>query len=539
MRTVKVRTLLTFSTFLSTVPIIIMLLLLFSYSISLSHRRTEDLIRGTQQNIATSLTNNLSDIAKKTYDLNSQMEFLVFCNSSAKARLAVNAPAVTSRLSEQLFIHSDVMGIFLYNSQADYFYPCYQIYSGAGTNTFIENLMADGSDLLPGTWSLQTVNGQIGLFYSMNSRYGSILIYVDPNRNESFRSISANASPDTEWYFLDASVQDSSSDEPEMLCAIDELPLFLAYSETGRNYFLNIDRQQGLMLTVIILLILAVPAVYLILQYVLLNPIAQLSSSIHEIKAGNIDCRAKVSTRIEELKVFAENFNDSLDKIQELNREIYQHQLDVSMARLQYLQIQIRPHFYLNCLKNMYSLLDLKDYENIRRMILALSSYFSYFFRDIKNFVTLKDELNACQNYVDIKNITSSKVDLEFDIDGRSVNASCLPISVLTFVENCIKHSRSSLLRVSISTQVIQKEESEFLTVIIRDNGGGFSPQALEELNAADSSNVLYRHTQIGISNVRYRLWLIYRQEATVSFYNEGSDAIVKLTMPFEQRNPS
>lgn len=388
------------------------------------------------------------------------------------------------------------------------------------------------------TWFLHTINGQIGLFYSMRSRYGNVLVYVDPNYNESFRSIKANASTGAEWYFLDASIPGFASDSSEMLYAIGDLPFYLAYSEPGINHVLNIDRQQAFMLTVIILLILAVPAIYLILQHVLLNPVAQLSSSIREIKAGNIDCRSKVSTRIEELKVFSENFNSSLDKIQELNKDIYQHQLDVSIARLQYLQIQIRPHFYLNCLKNMYSLLDLKDYENIRRMILALSSYFSYSFRDIKNFVSLEDELKACQNYVNIKNITSSKVNLDFDIDGRSINASCLPISVLTFVENCIKHSKSSLLHVSISTRIVQKGDSDFLTIIIRDNGGGFSQQALDELNNADSSNILYRHTQIGISNVRYRLWLIYRQEAAVSFYNEESDAVVELTMPFEQRDP-
>ena len=135
MRTIKVRTLLTVSIFFSTVPLIIMLLLLFTYSISLSHRRKEDIIRGTQENIAASLTNDLSDIKKKTSDLASQMDFLVFCNSSGKTRLATYAPAIISGLSEQLFFHSDVIGIFLYNSQANYFYPCYQNYPGSGTNT--------------------------------------------------------------------------------------------------------------------------------------------------------------------------------------------------------------------------------------------------------------------------------------------------------------------------------------------------------------------------------------------------------------------
>ncbi len=538
MRTIKVRTLLTVSIVLSTVPIIAMLLLLFSYSISLTRRQETDLISGISQSITTSLTDNLSDIETKSSGLSHEMDYLVFCNSSARKRLSLSAPSVVSKLSEQLFIHSEVLGIFLYNTAADYFYPYYQINPEPHTNTMIRQL-ADSAQLSD-TWSLHTVNGHPCLFYSQRSRYGNLLICVDPEYNDNFRSVASNASPGTEWSFGQPDAPPAGADlqsGAEEFYEIGSLPLALIHHRADNRLLFGIDRLQTVMLFVIILLILAVPGVYLMLQHVFLNPISQLSTSIQEINAGNIDCRTDVSTRIEELKVFSDNFNESLDKIQDLNKELYQHQLDVAMARLQYLQLQIRPHFFLNCLNNMYSLLDLRDYDGIRRMILAFSSHISYSFRDVKNFVALGDELTACQNYVNLCNITSTKSELEFDIDGRCVDANCLPLSVLTFVENCIKHCRpKQTLRISIGVYLLPAEDGSRLKITVRDNGGGFPAQALEELNATDPSNIQYRHTRIGISNVCYRLWLIYREDAKVTFYNEGADAVVELLLPYDTR---
>lgn len=129
----------------------------------------------------------------------------------------------------------------------------------------------------------------------------------------------------------------------------------------------------------------------------------------------------------------------------------------------------------------------------------------------------------------------SYEIELLFNIDGNSINAECLPMSILSFVENSIKHTRNiSSLQISITTQVMNDSEgAPILKTVIRDNGGGFPPEYLDELQAVDPSKMVYRKNRIGITNISYRLWLIYGGRASLRVYNEGSRAVIEITQPY------
>ena len=229
--------------------------------------------------------------------------------------------------------------------------------------------------------------------------------------------------------------------------------------------------------------------------------------------------------------------NQLLDNTQLLNQKIYEQKLDVTRARLQFLQLQIRPHFYLNCLKNMYALLHLQKYHEIEETILALSDYFAHSFRDVKNFVTLQDELTTCQSYITLQHIMTRDVSLVFDLDSQCMDAQILPMTILTFLENAVKYSDNQIpVTINISAELLQKDTiSNPILLLELRNTGAFSSDVLELLNNADPSEMVYKHENIGISNVRYRLWLIYQEKAQVTFSNQIDQAVVTIELPFEQ----
>ena len=92
------------------------------------------------------------------------------------------------------------------------------------------------------------------------------------------------------------------------------------------------------------------------------------------------------------------------------------NRLDAVPAKLQYLQLQIRPHFYLNCLKNINSRAQMHEDEKIQTLVISLSDYFRYNFQDVKNFVTVREELEAVQSYVDLCRCLYNEIELEFGI---------------------------------------------------------------------------------------------------------------------------
>ena len=209
--------------------------------------------------------------------------------------------------------------------------------------------------------------------------------------------------------------------------------------------------------------------------------------------------------------------------------------MDAVHAKLQYLQLQIRPHFYLNCLKNINSLAAMHEDQKIQDLVIFLSDYFRYSFQDARSFVSLQEELEAVQSYANLCKLLDNQVSLEFDLESDVLTGRCLPLSILTFLENSIKHGKNSKNIVHISAKMFLNNEGDpYIAITVEDNGKGFSEEMLNYLNSADPTKLIYRKDRIGIANVRYRLWYTYKENASLSFENNGSNAVVKITFPFE-----
>lgn len=71
-----------------------------------------------------------------------------------------------------------------------------------------------------------------------------------------------------------------------------------------------------------------------------------------------------------------------LDQINTLKDEAYQKEMSLKKTQLQYYQLQIKPHFYLNCLKNMYAMTEVGKYEDIKTSIIYLSNHLRYMLKD-------------------------------------------------------------------------------------------------------------------------------------------------------------
>lgn len=73
------------------------------------------------------------------------------------------------------------------------------------------------------------------------------------------------------------------------------------------------------------------------------------------------------------------------------------------------MQIQLKPHFYLNCLKTLYGMIQGFKNEKAQQMILRISEYIRYTFRDNSTLVPLDVELNRVKNYYDILQSSTAK----------------------------------------------------------------------------------------------------------------------------------
>lgn len=125
---------------------------------------------------------------------------------------------------------------------------------------------------------------------------------------------------------------------------------------------------------------------------------------------------------------------------QQTLQEIEKTSLETELA---YLKDQINPHFLFNALNNIY-VQSRKRPEEASESILLLSDMLRYQLYDCaKEMVSLKNEIEYLQNYLDLDKLRKSKAIINFTINGHPNGIQVAPFLFLTFVENAIKHGTS------------------------------------------------------------------------------------------------
>ena len=64
-----------------------------------------------------------------------------------------------------------------------------------------------------------------------------------------------------------------------------------------------------------------------------------------------------------------------------LKIDAYERERQRQRGQLEYLQLQIKPHFFLNCMTSIHSMAQLHLDEEIQRMAAATAEYFRYIFQ--------------------------------------------------------------------------------------------------------------------------------------------------------------
>lgn len=236
-------------------------------------------------------------------------------------------------------------------------------------------------------------------------------------------------------------------------------------------------------------------------------------------------------SEIEELK---NHFNEMTKHITKLKIEGYEQALDMQKIELQYLHLQIKPHFFLNCLKAIHASLVSGHISETEEMVLLFSKHFRYMLSTALQPVSLKEELEHARNYVRIREISMYCPPVyRENIDPVCFCASTPPFSIQSFIENAVKHCyiEHKTLVMHVKASVLINNGKKFVNVIVRNNGGGFTE---ENLNVLNQKNIdIYDNTHVGLNNIRARMRLMYGEDAILAFYNEGEQAVVDMLWPF------
>jgi two-component system LytT family sensor kinase len=168
-------------------------------------------------------------------------------------------------------------------------------------------------------------------------------------------------------------------------------------------------------------------------------------------------------------------------------------------AKIEALANQISPHFLFNTLASISSLIRTQP-ETARTLIIRLSGLLRRLMRSTDHFVTLREELESIDEYLDIESVRfGPQLTVEKHISADTLDIVVPSMILQPLVENSIKHGLSRKVgggRITITTSI----RAGHTIIEVHDDGLGMTEERLEQAFGGG----------IGLSNVNERLRTIY-----------------------------
>lgn len=197
-----------------------------------------------------------------------------------------------------------------------------------------------------------------------------------------------------------------------------------------------------------------------------------------------------------------------------LETKILNTQLKLKEQELNYLKMQIHPHFLFNTLNTMYGFA-LKKAEETPDMILKLSNILDYLlYQAEKPFVVLSEEIAHIKDYIDLEKMRFNEtLNINFDVNVSSESIMIAPMLLLPFVENSFKHGNISNGKLNIEIKL--KADSNSIDFRIQNSHS--------KQNNLDEG--------IGLENIKKRLELLYQNQYDLHITNQDSLFSVQLCL--------
>ncbi len=321
-------------------------------------------------------------------------------------------------------------------------------------------------------------------------------------------------------------LQVSTASHRADLCLVAMIP--------DKNVLGNYRQVQSVLLVLSLIILVLLPLGALLVQRYIYHPLHDLEGTMEQVRGGNMDVRARQESHLKEFCVLTQRFNEMLDEIHHLKIHMYEQQLKEKETYLQYLQLQIHPHFFLNCMSLMHGLAELGKYKEIQKLSQSLVKYFRYMFKKATSLISVREEMDHIKNYMDIQKMRfPDGIGCTINVDEALYEALIPPLSIQTFVENSVKYALDLTRCTKISVDIIKLGDK--MKVSIRDNGRGYPVDVLTVINSDEDIFEGDDTHRIGIRNVKERLKLIFGENSYIHFYNDHG-SVVEYVIPLVWR---
>ena len=170
---------------------------------------------------------------------------------------------------------------------------------------------------------------------------------------------------------------------------------------------------------------------------VMVKPTKKLVDSMTAYQEGNFDSRFKVESQ-DEISQIGMVYNQMADKVQNLIEKNYTLEIANREAEIEFLKMQINPHFLYNCLDTISWLGFSNGNSEITDLAVALGKFLRASIKR-EDYYTVKQEMEVVDNYLFIQKYRfGDKIEIRHNIPDEVLNFYMPSFIIQPVIENSI-----------------------------------------------------------------------------------------------------
>ena len=224
------------------------------------------------------------------------------------------------------------------------------------------------------------------------------------------------------------------------------------------------------------------------------------------------------------------------------NPDLLRAELTEQKMSMLYLKSQVNPHFLYNTLDTIRIQAQLNGDKKVADLLMRLVDFFRLSVKVDRPMVSLDDELELLEAYMELMCYRYPELRCEYDIDPELGGAQVPNFILQPIVENSLLHglkNRGYRGEVAISAQRTPEGAME---IQVRDTGSGFDPGkkvAIDEMLRGYAKQApKLTGNSIGIINVQKRIKLLCGREYGLWYTeNEEGGVTAHILLPLEEES--
>lgn len=188
---------------------------------------------------------------------------------------------------------------------------------------------------------------------------------------------------------------------------------------------------------------------------------------------------------------------------------------------LVFLRHQVSPHFFMNTLNNIHSLIDINT-EDAKDAVIRLSTMMRYLlYETSQGHTSLRKEIGFIESYISLMQLRfSENVKVTLEIPKRIPDIEIPAMLFISLLENAFKHGVS-----------YQNESFVLFSLEITDKKLNCT---IKNSKHKQNTNTANKYSGIGLTNIKKSLQLLFGKDYELEIKDTGTEYLVYLSVPIE-----